>query len=147
MGWGGWAVFSLLSSVSFCSFNPQPHFPLELCWGCRKCPHACVRLSRFGGGRLFVTPWTVAHQAPVSMKFSKQEYWSGLPSSRGSSLPRDWTCVSYVSCIGRQVLYHEGHLGRPYKVDMTNQFSENSQPISVIHQWYWAQYTGRSYFQ
>ena len=29
--------------------------------------------------RLFVTPWTVAHQAPLSMRFSRQEYWSGLP--------------------------------------------------------------------
>ena len=29
--------------------------------------------------RLFVTPWTVAHQAPLSMVFPRQEYWSGLP--------------------------------------------------------------------
>ena len=29
--------------------------------------------------RLFATPWTVAHQAPQSMEFSRQEYWSGLP--------------------------------------------------------------------
>ena len=29
--------------------------------------------------QLFVTPWTGAHQAPLSMKFSRQEYWSGLP--------------------------------------------------------------------
>ena len=29
--------------------------------------------------RLFVTPWTIAHQAPLSMGFSRQEYWSGLP--------------------------------------------------------------------
>ena len=29
--------------------------------------------------KLFATPWTVAHQAPVSMEFSRQEYWSGLP--------------------------------------------------------------------
>ena len=29
--------------------------------------------------QLFVTLWTVAHQAPLSMGFSKQEYWSGLP--------------------------------------------------------------------
>ena len=28
---------------------------------------------------LFVTPWTVAHQAPLSMGFSRQEYWSGVP--------------------------------------------------------------------
>ena len=29
--------------------------------------------------RLFATPWTVAYQAPQSMEFSRQEYWSGLP--------------------------------------------------------------------
>ena len=29
--------------------------------------------------RLFVTPWTTARQAPLSMRFSTQEYWSGLP--------------------------------------------------------------------
>ena len=28
--------------------------------------------------QLFVTPWTVAHQAPLSMEFSRQEHWSGL---------------------------------------------------------------------
>ena len=38
----------------------------------------CV-LSRFSHVRLFVTPWTVARQAPLSMGFSRQEYWSGLP--------------------------------------------------------------------
>ena len=32
--------------------------------------------------------------------------WIAIPSSRGSSQPRDQTLVSYVSCIGRQVLYH-----------------------------------------
>ena len=31
--------------------------------------------------QLFATPWTVAHQAPLSMKFSGQEYWTGLPFS------------------------------------------------------------------
>ena len=40
--------------------------------------------------QLFVTPWTVAHQAPLSMKFSRQEYWSGspLPSPGDFSDPR-----------------------------------------------------------
>ena len=39
---------------------------------------------------LFVTPWTVAHQAPPSMEFPRQEYWSGLPfpSLGESSQPR-----------------------------------------------------------
>ena len=36
-------------------------------------------LIRFSHVRLFVTVWTVANQAPVSMGFSRQEYWSGLP--------------------------------------------------------------------
>ena len=37
--------------------------------------------------RLFVTPWTVAHQAPLSMEFSGQEYWSGLPFPTPGNLP------------------------------------------------------------
>ena len=36
-------------------------------------------LSYFNRVRLFETPWTVAHQAPLSMEFSRQEYWNGLP--------------------------------------------------------------------
>ena len=37
--------------------------------------------------RLFVTPWTVAYQAPPSMGFSRQEYWSGLPFPSPRDLP------------------------------------------------------------
>ena len=37
--------------------------------------------------RLFVTPWTVARQAPLSTGFSRQEYWSGLPFSPPGDLP------------------------------------------------------------
>ena len=40
-------------------------------------------LSRFSHVWLFVTPWTVAHQAPLSMRFSRQEYWRGLPCPPG----------------------------------------------------------------
>ena len=36
---------------------------------------------------LFVTPWTVAHQAPPSMGFTRQEYWSGLPFPSPGDLP------------------------------------------------------------
>ena len=36
-------------------------------------------LSRFSRVRLLETPWTAAYQAPPSMGFSRQEYWSGLP--------------------------------------------------------------------
>ena len=37
--------------------------------------------------------------------------WVAMPSSRESSQLSDLTCISYVSCMGRQVLYHECHLG------------------------------------
>ena len=52
-------------------------------------------------------PMTV-DQVPLSMGFSWQEYWSGLPFStpEESSWPRDGTHISCVSCIGRWVLYH-----------------------------------------
>ena len=39
--------------------------------------------------------------------------WVAMPSCSGSSQTRDWTCVSYVACTGRQVLYHGSHLGSP----------------------------------
>ena len=39
--------------------------------------------------------------------------WVAMPFSRRSSWPRDRTCISYISYIGRQVLYHKHHLGSP----------------------------------
>ena len=51
-----------------------------------KCSLKCLQiylliilLSHFSHVQLFVTPWTVACQAPLSMEFSRQEYWNGLP--------------------------------------------------------------------
>ena len=46
----------------------------------------CV-LSHFSCVKLFATPWTVAHQAPLSMGFFRQEYWSGLPFPPPGDLP------------------------------------------------------------
>ena len=37
--------------------------------------------------RLFSTPWTIAHQAPLSMEAARQEYWSGLPRPPPGHLP------------------------------------------------------------
>ena len=75
----------------------------------------CHMLSLSSCVWLFVTPWTVALQTHLSMRFSRQEYWSGvaMPSFRGSSEPRNWTHVSQVSCVGRRVLYHSHLLGSP----------------------------------
>ena len=56
---------------------------------------------------LFATPCTVAHQVPLSMEFSRQEYWSGwtFPSSGDLSDPVILHC--------RQILYHLSHQGSP----------------------------------
>ena len=65
---------------------------------------------------LTCTLWTQPARSLCSQGFSRQKYWSGLvamPSSRGSSQPKDPTQVSFVSCIGRRVLYHQCHLGSP----------------------------------
>ena len=57
--------------------------------------------------RLFVALWTVAHQAPLSMEFSRQEYWSRSPFLlRESSQPSVWTQIPSVSRIGRCILYN-----------------------------------------
>ena len=55
---------------------------------------------------VFCDPMDV-HQGALSMGFSRQEHWSGLPfpSPRGSSQPSDQTHISWISCIGRQILY------------------------------------------
>ena len=44
-----------------------------------KISHVCVHAKSLSHVRIFVTLWTVAHQTPLSMGFSRQEYWSGLP--------------------------------------------------------------------
>ena len=51
--------------------------------------------------RHFATPWTVAYQAPLSMGFSRQEYWSGLPCPSPGDLPNpgNRTWVSHI--VGR----------------------------------------------
>ena len=48
--------------------------------------YACF-LSHFSCGRLFETPQTVAHQSPLLVEFSRQNYWSGLPFPTPGNLP------------------------------------------------------------
>ena len=46
-----------------------------------------MRAKSISHVRLFATPWIVARQAPLSMGFSRQEYWSGLPCPPPGDLP------------------------------------------------------------
>ena len=60
-----------------------PHQPLY--W--RQARYVYVRAQCFSRIQLFVTPWTIARQTPLSMGFSRQEYWSGLPFPPTGDLP------------------------------------------------------------
>ena len=48
-------------------------------------------LSYFSYVQLFAAPWTVVRQAPLSMEFSRQEYWNGLPFPPPGDLPNPGT--------------------------------------------------------
>ena len=59
-----------------------------------------VKVKSLSRVRLFATLWTVAHQAPLSMGFSRQEYWSGLPFPPPGDLCClliFWLCRVFVS--------------------------------------------------
>ena len=63
--------------------------------------HKCVCAQLFSCIDTFSNPRTVVCQAPLSMGFSRQEYWSGLlfPTPGDLPWPRDQTHVSWVSCV------------------------------------------------
>ena len=51
------------------------------------CVCVCVYAHELSCVQPFAGPWTIAHQAPLSVEFSRQEYWSGLPVSAPRNLP------------------------------------------------------------
>ena len=101
---------------SYTSLPWPPAFLLLLCFCCLYSeihPYESVVTGFLGSVQgecafsvvsyLFVTPWIVARQAPLSMGFSKQEHWSGLPFPSPGDLPDPGIKPPYH---GRQVLYH-----------------------------------------
>ena len=80
-------MYACASQGSVCVLCMHVH-PREVCV-CVSCVRTfsslcfsldmCLNVKSLSHVQLFVTPWTVAYQAPLSMEFSRQEYWSGLP--------------------------------------------------------------------
>ena len=60
----------------------------------------CVHAQSFSHVQVFATLWTVAHQAPLSMAFSKQEYWSGLPFSSPGDIPKTGIELAFPALAG-----------------------------------------------
>ena len=92
-----------------------PSFRITELTSCIQVTVCCAVLSHLSRVSLLAALWTVACQTPLSMWFSRQGYWSGLPRPPPGDLPNPGikTHLSYVSCIGRWVLYHSCHLGGP----------------------------------
>ena len=61
--------------------------------------YACMCAKLLQPCLTLVTLWNVAHQAPLSLGFSRQEYWSGLPCPSLGYLPD--TGIEPVSCFGK----------------------------------------------
>ena len=80
----------------------------------RSCSQCCLSLCcaySLSHVQLFVTPWTVARQAPLSMRFSRQEYWSGLPCPPPGIFQTQELNPGLPHC--RRILYCLSHQGSP----------------------------------
>ena len=116
-------------------YIPQDNFTLHLKMKCKirkimiRSLHVWV-LSCFSHVLLFATLWTVACRATLSMGILQVRIleWVATSSSRGSSWSRDQTRVAYVSCVGRQVLYH---YQRSLCLSKSMHFSNASKPYSL----------------
>ena len=93
-------IISMAMMVSKCIAMSQP---------------VCVRAQSLSCVRLFVTPWSVACQAPSFMGFSRQEYWSGLPFPTPGDLPNPGIkSVSFASPVLAGRFFTTASPGKPY---------------------------------
>ena len=95
----------------------------------------CAVLSCFSCVQLFAAPWTVACQAPLSVGFSRQEYWSGLPCPPSGDLPD--TGIKPSSCEVQKCRQRlQSHLGSPetgLQLEFSNKvLSERIIPFPII---------------
>ena len=77
------------------------------------CVSVCMSVCVLSHVQLFATSWTVAHQAPLHMEFSRREHWTGLLFPPPGDLPdpgTEPTAPACVSCIGMWILHHLSHL-------------------------------------
>ena len=86
--------------------------------------------------RLFVTPWTVAHQALLSMGFSRQEYWSGLPFLPPGDLPDPGIERIYLMSLALTVAFFMRRI--LYEADSSVVLSEKLGHIQFSWQEYWS---------
>ena len=96
------AAASLQSCRTLCNpIDGSPPISFSSAWEWK------VKVNLFSLVRLLATPWTAAHQAPPSMGFSRQEYWSGLSLPSEASIQSVWKCAySILHSLCIQWLIH-----------------------------------------
>ena len=122
----GWEIRSRAQSSRN---TPGPSHSMDYMRGTLLHMHACA-LSHV---QVFLAPWTVAHQAPLSMGFSRQAYRTKLPFPFPGyfSQLRDLTCIFCISCIGRQVLCQLNHWGSPGTLLLCEN-TKTAQPQGIL---------------
>ena len=81
-----WQKQSFLLQLKYLEVHLASWKP-ESPWLCLSIPESERKVKSLSCVQLFATPWTIAYQAPLSMGFSRQEYWSGLPLPSPANLP------------------------------------------------------------
>ena len=100
-----------------------------------------VKVKSLSRVRLFATPWTAAYQAPPSMGFSRQEYWSGLPSPSPEGT-RALGKVLFLDCQSGKcqkkhlrLVSHSFFLPYPCPLDKSQFLQHHSRKGAFIHRW------------
>ena len=84
------------------------------------CINLCVCVCTLSHVLLFAAPWTIAWQAPLSMEFPKQEYWSGLPFPPPGNLPDPGIKPMSPALAGRSLPLN--HQGSPLLIYITSKY-------------------------
>ena len=130
-----------MSTRHFCKVTSQLLFLLKVKWNVLSCV------------LLFATPWTVACQAPLSMEFSRPEYWSGWPFPSPADLPNPG--IKPRSPALQADFYHLRHCGSPRILEWVidpfssrSSFFQKSNRGLLQCRWilYLLSYQGRQYY-
>ena len=96
----------------------------------RSCVSLCAQLLSLV--HPFVALWTVAHQTPLSMKFSRQEYWRGLPFSTPGNISDPGIKPTSASPALTDGFFTIAPLGKPHRRDITQH--NKSHTLQTLNQ-------------
>ena len=115
----------LLGSVTrvyYCTTKHQAIYDIQR----KRQNGSCTHAHSLSHVRLFATPWTIARQAPLSMGFSRQEYWSGLPFPTPGDLPNSG--IEAASLESSALVYLVSNRSNSHDIILTQ-----TSNVSMVH--------------